>query len=152
MRKLLYAGLVAGAVAAVMATTGAGAAPTGTLTLTGRPSQKTIDIAPKGESVGDRLITSETLRAQGRPAARMEADCLLVDRTYQGALCTATLIFGDGKLLLGGASLSERVPGIGGRGNDYAILGGSGAYIGASGTAEIESTRRGDRISLRFAS
>jgi hypothetical protein len=154
VKKLAFAVLLAGSLLAVLATTGAGAAPTGTLTLTGKPSprdQKTIDIAPKGESVGDRVIISETLRSEGGPTARMESDCLLVDRTYQGALCSATLIFRDGKLLLGGASLSKRVPRIGGGGNDFAIVGGTGAYTAASGTAQVKSTSKGDRITLRFS-
>jgi hypothetical protein len=152
MRRLLTATVAAGAAAiALTFVPAAGAAPAGTLTLTGKPSQRTIDVAPKGESVGDRLITSETLRSAGRPVARMEADCVLVDSVYQGAQCTATVIFHDGQLVLGGATLSKPVPHIGGHDNEFAILGGTGRYAGATGTAQLQSTRRQDRLTIRFA-
>jgi len=48
-------------------------APTGTMSLTGkqRPAdQKTIDLKPRGESVGDRMLSSETLRRDGRQPHR----------------------------------------------------------------------------------
>ncbi|HET7043766.1 MAG TPA: hypothetical protein VFI37_02860 [Gaiellaceae bacterium] len=132
---------------------GGHAAPSGTLVLTGKAApadQKTIEAAPKGESVGDRLLQSETLRRNGRPAARAESDCMLVDATYEGAQCTITLLLGNGSLVLGGASVSKHIPGVGGTDDPYTILGGTGAYEGASGTAQVNTTSKGDTVVIRF--
>jgi hypothetical protein len=128
--------------------------PSGTLVLTGtqRPAdQKTIDVKPRGESVGDRMISSETLRHNGAPVARVESECLLLDATYEGAQCIFTIMFRDGVLIGQGASVSKRVPGVDRADEDFAILGGTGRYAGVSGSVKVESTSQGHRVTVRFA-
>jgi hypothetical protein len=159
MHKLAIAAALAATGGALALTalpaSGEDARPTGTMVLTGtqRPAdQNTIDLKPRGESVGDRMLSSETLRRDGSPVARVESECLLVDATYEGAQCTFTIMFRDGVLIGQGASVSTRIPGVARTDDDFAILGGTGPYEGASGSVKVESTSKGDRVTLRFAS
>jgi hypothetical protein len=122
------------------------------LTSIARPSdQKTIDLAPRGESVGDRMISSETLRRGGVPVAREEGECLLLDPSYEGAQCSFTIMFRDGILIGQGASVSKRVPGVGATSGPFAIVGGTGRFAGASGTVDVQGTRTGHRVTVRLA-
>jgi hypothetical protein len=128
--------------------------PTGTLVLTGterHADQKTIDLKPRGESVGDRIISAETLRRDGTPVAREVGECLLVDPRYEGAQCTFTIMFHDGIVIGQGASLSKRVPGVDPTNDEFAIVAGTGPYARASGTVKVQSTRTGHRVTITFA-
>lgn len=155
MSKLIGIAVMAAASAlafAALPASGQDTQPTRTLKLTGKPRPadlKMIDVRPHGESVGDRMVQSETLRQGKAPAARVESDCLLVDRTYEGAQCNFTLIFDDGTIIAEGASVSKRIPGIGGTDEDFAILGGTGAYDGASGSVALRSTGTRDNVTIR---
>jgi hypothetical protein len=129
--------------------------PSETMVLTGTQravDEKTIDLKPRGESVGDRIISSETLRRGAAPVARVESQCLLVDATYEGAECTFTIMFHDGVIIGQGASVSKRVPGVNPTNGDFAILGGTGPYQGASGSIDVEPTKTGHKVTLRIAS
>ena len=55
----------------------------------------------------------------------------------------------DGRLTLQGAPIDKRIPGVGGRGEEFAITGGTGAYEGASGT--MRRTGDGGRDRLTFS-
>jgi Phosphotransferase enzyme family len=119
-----------------------------TIVLTGTPrpaDQKTIDLRPRGESVGDRMLSSETLRRHGVPVTREEGECVLLDRTYEGAQCTLTIMFHDGVLIGQGASVSKRIPGIGSTDGRFAIVGGTGPSTAAAGSVSVRSTRSGHR-------
>ena len=85
------------------------------------------------------------------PVAREEGECLLLDRTYEGAQCTFTIMFHDGILIGQGASVSKRIPGIGSTDQRFAIVGGTGRFTGASGSVNVQSTRNGHRVTLRLA-
>jgi hypothetical protein len=152
--KLILAAAVSGAATALafgaLPATGQSGPLTGTFVLTGKAraqDTKQVDVKPKGESVGDRLIISETLRGEGR-VARAESDCVLVDTTYQGAQCTTSLLFADGQIVLSGASVSKKIPTVGDGGEDYAILGGTGAYAGAAGTVTLKQDSKGDTVTV----
>jgi hypothetical protein len=122
------------------------------LTSVARPAdQKTIDLKPRGESVGDRMLSSETLRRGGVPVAREEGDCVLLDPSYLGAQCSFTLMFRDGVLIGQGASVTKPVPGVGDTPDDFAIVGGTGRFKGASGSVNVQSTRTGHRVTLRLS-
>ena len=159
MNKLtLLAALgAAGTAAAITALPAGGHADpsTRTIGLTGKQrvaDQRTIDVAPRGESVGDRLLSSETLRRGRAPVARVESECVLLDATYEGAQCTFTMMFRDGVLIAQGASVSKHVPGVDATDEDFVILGGTGRFARASGSVSVDSTRNGDRVTIRIAS
>ena len=133
--------------------------PTGTLTFTGKGSnrdRKAVDVRPKGISLGDHFLGAETLRQGDAPAGRMDVDCVVIDRTYAGQACTATLILKDGQVAAQGAGVDKRIPGVGGTtpstGDEFAILGGTGAYQGAAGTLRLKSGTAGDAVTLSFSS
>jgi hypothetical protein len=113
--------------------------------------EKTVDLKPRGESVGDRILSSETLRRDGKPVARVESDCTLLDATLEGAQCTFTLIFRDGILIGQGASVSKPIPDLGPTDQKFAILGGTGHYAGAFGNIDVQTTRTGHRVTLQLA-
>jgi hypothetical protein len=139
--KILLTTLAAGAaVAAATALPATGQEATGarTLTLTSvqaKGGERSIDAPPRGDSVGDRFVFASTLRDGNALAGRMEGDCLAVDLKYEGMQCTLTAVLADGSITLQGASLGKRIPGASAPSQDvYAITGGTGAYVGASGT------------------
>jgi hypothetical protein len=48
--------------------------------------------------------------------------------------------------------VSKRIPGVGGRGEEYAITGGTGAYEGAAGTMRRTGDGRRDTLTFSFSS
>jgi len=142
----------------VLPATGHDVKPTGTLALTGKGSsrdQKMVDVRPKGISLGDQFLGAETLRQAGTPAGRMEVDCVVIDQTYAGQARSLTLILKDGQVTAQGAGVDKRIPGIGGTtpptGDEFAIMGGTGAYQGAAGTLRLKSGRTTDTVTLLFS-
>ena len=132
--------------------------PSGTLVFSGKGSsrdQATVDVRPKGISLGDHFLGSETLRQAGALAGRMEADCVVIDRRFQGQACSLTLILKEGQVSAQGAGVDKRIPGVGGTtaptGDDYAIAGGTGAYQGAAGTLRVKSTPTSDTVTILFS-
>jgi hypothetical protein len=129
--------------------------PSQTMVLTGTQravDEKTIDLKPRGESVGDQIISSETLRRGDTPVARVESRCLLIDATYEGAECSFTIMFHDGVVTGQGASVSKHVPGVDPTNGDFAITGGTGPYERAFGAINVQSTKTGHKVTLRIAS
>ena len=96
-----------------------------------------------------------TLRQAGALAGRMEADCVVIDRRFQGQACSLTLILKDGQVSAQGAGVDKRIPGVGGTtpptGDEFAILGGTGAYQGAAGTLRLKSGRTRVAVTLVFS-
>src|SRR5438067_7212683 len=85
LAALVAAGVVTGVV--VLPATGHDVKPSGTLAFTGKGSsrdQKMVDVRPRGISLGDHFLGSETLRQAGARVGRMEVDCVAIDRRYQG--------------------------------------------------------------------
>jgi hypothetical protein len=139
--KVLIATLAAGAaVAAAVALPAVGqtSPATRTLTLTSvqaKGGERAVDLPPKGDSVGDRFAFASTLRNGSAMAGRMEGDCEAIDVKFEGMQCTLTAVLTDGTITLQGAALGKRIPGATTpKGDVYAITGGTGAYVGATGT------------------
>jgi hypothetical protein len=136
----LAAALTAGTIAALVAVLpaqGQDQPGTRTLTFTSTETQgdeHAIDTRPKGPSVGDRWLLASTLHQGRKVAGRLEADCVGVDKTYGVLQCSIVVILPDGRLTLHGASVSKRIPDVGGIGEEYAITGGTDAYRRATGT------------------
>jgi hypothetical protein len=109
---------------------------------------KFIDAKPTGTSVGDGFLLSSLMHRDGKVAGRVEGQCVLLDRTYHAQMCTITAILADGRITLQGAGLDKKLAGVGGTDEVYAITGGTGAYVGATGSM----TRKGNgqRDTLTF--
>jgi hypothetical protein len=152
MRKtvLLRIGVPAATAVAAVALVPLGsapAAPTGTLTLVAsldRHSLVKVDARPRGTSPGDAVVFSATLRRAGKLDGRAEFVQTIVDKRYRGVSMRADLLLGDGTLELQGGGLSRRAPGGGtpAAETDMAIVGGTGAYAGASGVVHLLPTGR----------
>jgi hypothetical protein len=154
----LTVALTAGTIAALVAVLPAhGQDPTGARTLTFTSTEKqgdehAIDTRPKGPSVGDRWLLASTLRQAGKVAGRLEGDCVGVDKTFGVLQCSVVVILPDGRLTLQGASVSKRIPGVGGTGEEYAITGGTGAYQGATGTMRRTGNEKPDTLTFSLGS
>jgi hypothetical protein len=150
----LIAALVAAVAAAgiaVLPASGQNQPTTRTLTFvsTEKPSdEKFIDSKPKGYSVGDRLVLSSLLHRGSSIAGRVEASCSLLDPTYHAQQCAITAILADGQITLQGAGLDKKLPGVGGTDEIYAITGGTGAYVGASGTMTRKGNGKKDTLTF----
>ena len=153
----LTAAIAAAALAAAVAVLPAhGQAPAATRTLTFTSTQsaadfKQVDAKPKGDSVGDTFIFSTTLRAAGKLAGRMEGDCLAIDARYEALDCSLVAILADGQLTARGAGLDKPIPGVGGTKEEYAITGGTGAYVGASGVITRKGNGKADTLTVLLA-
>jgi hypothetical protein len=110
--------------------------------------EKFVDAKPKGYSVGDSFLLSSLLHQGGHVAGRIEAHCSLQDPTYHAQACTITAILADGQITLQGAGLDKKLPGVGATGEVYAITGGTGAYVGASGTMSRKGNGRRDTLTF----
>ena len=149
----------AAAAAVIIPATSAPASPAGTLTVTSKLDAKTmvmVDAAkPKGRSAGDTVSFSTTLLRNGKPAGRGEFAQTLADNRYQGVVMQVELLLPDGTISLTGAGLNRRAPG----GADpraqteLAVVGGTGAYAGANGTAKLTDVgRSSQRMDIAFTS
>jgi hypothetical protein len=107
-----------------------------------------IDVKPKGTSVGDGFLLSSLMHRDGKVAGRVEGQCVLQDRTYRAQMCSITAILADGLITLQGGGLDKKLPGVGGTNEVYAITGGTGAYVGASGSMTRKGN--GERDTLTF--
>ncbi len=118
-----------------------GDAQTGGRTITiakGKETQTFSDVAPAGikrgrVSLGDRLVATESLTIDGKPAGTMSSDATFVNRTPTTfarfkALLHVVWHFTDGDVY----SIGYVDPQNGG--DRETIIGGSGAYAGARGT------------------
>ena len=132
---------------------------TKTITFTaGQPARrdiKQIDIKPSGESPGDQNLGAVTVRRDGKPIGRLLSQCTAVDASYEGQMCTITLLTRDGQIIAQGAGEDRALPGHGGNpgtgagtGDVFAIIGGTGAYARTTGTVRPRSTRKGEKITV----
>ena len=134
MRRIALYGTATAAVAAAAAglaisasgqATPSGATGTRTFVASGG-SFKNVDVKPKGESPGDYFTLSQKLKENGSSAGSVGAVGTAVTKTV--IQFDGTIFLSDGKVMVAG----------GGKGNskttELAIVGGTGAYAGASGT------------------
>lgn len=144
----------AGLATAVAVLPAQGQDPAATRTLTFGSIQaardfKQIDVKPEGDSVGDQFIFSTTLRAAGKVAGRMEGDCLAIDARYEALDCSLVAILADGQLTAAGAATDKPIPGgVGGTKEEYAITGGTGAFVGATGTITRKGNGKNDTLTV----
>ena len=139
--KSLVATTAAAAVGAatLLPLSSAPAAPTGTFTLQSRLDKTTlhrIDNGKRGPSAGDVTVLATALVRDGKPAGRALYVHTSVDDHYRGVSMIAHLLLPDGTLELHGEALERKAPGLGNppEESDLAIVGGTGAYAGATGT------------------
>jgi hypothetical protein len=156
-KALIGVAVPAALVAAIIAATGASAAPSGSMSLTARLDPKTlvmVDAArPRGRSAGDTVTFSTALVRDGKAAGRGEFAQMLADNRYQGIVIQGELLLADGTIALQGGGVNRRPPGGAAPSteNDMAVVGGTGAYAGASGTARLTDTgRTTQRVDITF--
>ena len=132
--------------------------PSGTLVFSGKArsrDQAMVDVRPKGISLGDHFLGAVTLRHAGVTAGRLDSDCVVIDRTYEGQACSVALILKDGQVTAQGAGVDKRIPRVGGTtpptGDEFAIAGGTGAYRGAAGTLRLKAGRKRVTVTLLFS-
>jgi hypothetical protein len=142
LKRILITAVAATAVAGALSLASAPAAPSHSFTLVAaldRHSMVRVDTRPKGTSPGDVFVFSTSLRRDGRPDGRAEFVQTVVDPRYRGVSMRADLLLSDGTLELQGAGLSRRARGAAKPTSetDMAIVGGTGAYAGASGSIRL---------------
>ena len=137
--KTLGTALAAGAIATLVAVLPAqGQDPPSSRTLVlvsaeKHSEQRFLDLRPKGPSVGDRWLLATTLSQDGATAGRLAGECAGVDKRFGVLQCNVVVILRDGRLMLQGAAVDRRIPGVSGPGEEYVVTGGTGAYAGATG-------------------
>ena len=102
-----------------------------------------VDNAPNGESPGDAVSFTDTLRQHGKIVGFAEASGTLVDRKRDVNELQGTFDLVDGQIMIGGISLGQNPA------QTFAILGGTGRYEGARGTASIRTGANRTTIVLR---
>src|SRR4051794_21758720 len=137
--SVLAVAAAAATAAAVLPMADAPAAPNASFTLGSKldkPTLHRIDNGKRGDSGGDMFVLSTTLSRDGKVAGRAEYVQTAVDDRYRGISMTVHLLLPDGTLELQGAGLDRRAPGLPKlpAEAELAVVGGTGAYAGASGT------------------
>jgi hypothetical protein len=106
-----------------------------------------VDVGRKGESVGDEMFCRGSLRAAAGNAAAgsVRYRCAYLGTERAGDDCTAQARLAGGTLQLAGTlSHTSAV-------SDWAVVGGTGAYAGARGSArlrQLSATRTAVTITL----
>jgi hypothetical protein len=138
---LLIGTLVLLAAATVAATAQGGSASTLTYT-TKQHAFAQVDSGKKGFSIGDEFIFSEQLLQSGKQVGYDHIVCThAADWPTSAESCTGTVVLANGTLQLAG--LSRRGP------FSVAIVGGTKAYAGARGTANV--TSQGEKGTLTIS-
>ena len=158
LRRILIPAMAVAAVTSAVWLVSASATPSGSFTLVAsldRHSLVRVDARPKGTTAGDVIVFSTSLRRDGKPDGRAEFVQTVVDPRYRGVSMRADLLLADGTLELQGAGLGRRAPG-GARPSsetDMAVVGGTGAYAGATGSIKlIPSGRTTQRLEVTLSS
>jgi hypothetical protein len=141
----------AATVAAAVLAGGSGAQQPGpgTLQLVGldRESRfKFVDTAPlRRENAGDQILITQRLRdTSNRRAGRVHATFAITPGGRSAAQGSGTFVVRGGRIVVSGI-LDEH-----GRTDTLSIVGGSGAYTGASGTLLTTETRTSTRFRFTF--
>jgi hypothetical protein len=107
-----------------------------------------VDARRRGESAGDRYLVSSLLRRDGAVAGRLEAwPSTSAMRRWPARLRSSSP---TGASPPRAAAVGKPIPGVGGRGEEYAITGGTGAYVGAAGTMTRAGNGARDTLTLTF--
>jgi hypothetical protein len=146
IRATLIALASALASAAVLAATATGAAQKQAWTVVLNARQTAthfVDNAPKGESPGDAISFTDTLRQHGAVVGFAEVTGTLVDHGRDANELQGTIQLAKGQIMIGGISLGQAPT------QTFAILGGTGRYEGARGSATIHTGAHATTITLR---
>ena len=156
--RTLLSVVAAAAIAGAVPLASAPAAPSSSFTLLARldpHSMVRVDARPNGTSPGDVFVFSTSLRRDGNLDGRAEFVQTVVDPRYRGISMRADLLLADGTLELQAAGLSRRAPG-GAKPTsqtEMAIVGGTGAYAGRSGSVKlVPSGRTTQRLEIALSS
>lgn len=109
-----------------------------------------FDVGEKGDSVGDRNTSAATLEIDGRVAGRMQGVCTTLDNAYEGHLCDLALIIEGGSLTLASGGVRTSIPNVDGRGDVFAVTGGTGKYRDAAG--DVVVSEDGQTITVNLVS
>lgn len=96
-----------------------------------------FDVGEKGDSIGDRNVSAATLERDGKVAGRMQGVCTTLDNAYEGHACDLVLIIEGGSLTLASGGVRNPIPHVDGRGDIFAVTGGTGDYVGAAGEMTV---------------
>lgn len=88
-----------------------------------------VDVGKKGDSLGDQTFCRATLR--GDSAGRAHWDCVYLGTEPRGEDCTAHAELAGGTLQMAGRLSHTSAS------STWAVVGGTGAYAGARGTAAV---------------
>ena len=104
-------------------------------------SGRTVDVGPKGDSVGDVFIFTERLTRAGKRVGRSNVKCEVMRVTKKSFTmhCTAAItLTGKGQLIAQG---TIRFKEGGSQDITLAVTGGTGDYAGAAGEFEVVERR-----------
>jgi hypothetical protein len=133
------------------------AAPEGSITVLAKlepRSLASVNGGQKGHSPGETIVFSTALSENGKPAGRGEFVQTVVDPRFGGVSFRADLLLPSGTIELQGSGLSKRPPGgaMPKTETAMAVVGGTGTYAGASGTAHlIPAGKTTQRLEIDFA-
>jgi hypothetical protein len=96
-----------------------------------------FDVGEKGDSAGDRNTSAATLEVDGDVAGRMQGVCTTLDNAYEGHQCHLAIILEGGSLTLASGGVRKAIPNVDGRGDIFAVTGGTGDYVGAAGEMTV---------------
>lgn len=135
MKRTVTLGIVctlAAALAAALALTATGRASGTTTYVTKQRAFTQVDVGKKGFSIGDAFIFSEQLLQGGKPVGYDHIVCShAADWPRSAEHCSGTITLGTSQLMLEGDA--RRGP------FTVAVVGGTGRYTGAHGTADVAS-------------
>ena len=111
-----------------------------------------IDTGPTGISPGDTQVNVVALTRAGKRAGRVHVVGTIIDGDREGIQQNVTVFLAGGTVQAIGGGVDKPIPGATQPAGDLlAVVGGTGAYTGASGTLAISSvspTR--DRLTIRL--
>lgn len=96
-----------------------------------------FDVGKKGDSTGDRNTSAATLEVDGKVAGRMQGVCTTLDNAYEGHLCDLAIFIKGGSLTLSSGGVRNPIENVDGRGDIFAVTGGTGDYVGAGGEMTV---------------
>lgn len=132
MKHALLIVVLALVAAAAVAVAAQGRSASSLTFVTKQQSFAQIDVGKKGFSIGDSFIFAEQLLADGKPAGHDRVMCTHVANTRTDAeSCSGTVVLAGGTIELAG--LASRGP------FTVAVVGGTGSYAGARGSARVAS-------------
>jgi hypothetical protein len=97
----------------------------------------------KGDAVGNHHYSAMTLLDDGVVAGRALLDCLVADPTYEGQMCSGVLLLDGGTLSVQNAGEHKAIEGVDYGEESFAVTGGTGDYVGASGEMTVGEAEEG---------